>query len=541
MPRSTESTGDYAAAWAELLRRARRGMSWSGRERNCAWINTADGRFARVDALSGLDFADDGRALAVVDYDQDGDLDLWLRNRTAPRLRLMRNDTPRQPGDFLALRLRGSRTNRDGIGASVEVLLEGESDGEPAPRLVRSLRAGDLFLSQSSKWLHFGTRGAVDVREVRVDWPGRRREVFRGVTLGGRFLLEEGTGAARLWKPRRVREASALEPGSQSSDASSENPLTARIVLPVRVPFPMPEYRLTGPSAQQDGGLRSASALPGVRVLVLSSSSCGICRRHDALLREHEEDLARTGARVLMLSVDGALGLEAGVSESTATSAASSSTRIEAAIDAASLERIEVFLAVLFDRTPAPSVPQSFLVDAQGRLLAIYRGPVSIEVLSRDIVTLPSASEDDLHRRAPQFPGTWFTRPLPPWRAAEYLAHEIGKSSLEDSLHWLDAAHAAAEAESRQRIASEIVGRCRRIAREHRTRGDIEGAAFFLESALRYAPLSVEIHCEYGELLGAHGILPKAIEHFRAALRIDPADERAVQGLRRAQGLLRER
>ena len=72
------------------------GRSFSGRERNCCFLNTGYGqsagnRFADISALSGLDFPDDGRAVALVDWDQDGDVDLWVSNRNAPRLRLLRN------------------------------------------------------------------------------------------------------------------------------------------------------------------------------------------------------------------------------------------------------------------------------------------------------------------------------------------------------------------------------------------------------------------------------------------------------------------
>ena len=50
----------------------RDGRSWSGRERNCCFLNTADGKFSDISAVSGFDFIDDSRALAVGDWDGDG-------------------------------------------------------------------------------------------------------------------------------------------------------------------------------------------------------------------------------------------------------------------------------------------------------------------------------------------------------------------------------------------------------------------------------------------------------------------------------------
>jgi hypothetical protein len=84
----------YVAAWRATLQAMKSGDSISGHERNMAFLNrpAADvpggRRFTDVSAISGLDFDDDARGLALVDWDRDGDLDLWLRNRSAPSLRL---------------------------------------------------------------------------------------------------------------------------------------------------------------------------------------------------------------------------------------------------------------------------------------------------------------------------------------------------------------------------------------------------------------------------------------------------------------------
>ncbi|MCP4888112.1 MAG: hypothetical protein GY904_16060, partial [Planctomycetaceae bacterium] len=75
-------------AGRELGRMIVEGRSFSGNERNCVFLNTgeaaaAKGRFANVSAVSGLDFPDDARAVALVDWDHDGDEDLWISNRNA--------------------------------------------------------------------------------------------------------------------------------------------------------------------------------------------------------------------------------------------------------------------------------------------------------------------------------------------------------------------------------------------------------------------------------------------------------------------------
>ena len=103
---SADPSQSYLDSWGELAGLIRQGRSFSGKERNCCFLNTRDGHFADVSSATGLDHIDDGRTVALSDWDRDGDLDLWLANRTGPRLRFMRNELGK--GDrFVAFRLRG--------------------------------------------------------------------------------------------------------------------------------------------------------------------------------------------------------------------------------------------------------------------------------------------------------------------------------------------------------------------------------------------------------------------------------------------------
>ena len=155
--------------------------------------------FCDISALTGLDLPDDGRGIGRVDWDRDGDLDFLVSNRSAPRLRLLRNDLPAENG-FVALRLVGTKSNRDAIGARVSVHLDG---GKALP-LVKTLRAGDGFLSQSSKWLHFGLGGHGGAVTVEVRWPSGGVERFPGLASASFHLLREGQGQAELVQGGRV-------------------------------------------------------------------------------------------------------------------------------------------------------------------------------------------------------------------------------------------------------------------------------------------------------------------------------------------------
>ena len=171
--------------WSRLVQA---GGSHSGHERNRAFLNTTEGRFADVSAISGLDFADDARAVAPVDWDHDGDLDLWLSNRTGPQVRLLRNDAANGTSS-IALRLVGRSVNRDAIGSRVELFTAGSA----TPR-VRLLSAGNGFLAQGSKWVHFGLGDATEIDRVIVHWPGGEPETFDELRPDHRYRLVQGAG-----------------------------------------------------------------------------------------------------------------------------------------------------------------------------------------------------------------------------------------------------------------------------------------------------------------------------------------------------------
>ena len=181
---SGREDGEARRLFFELIKS---GRAFSGHERNCCFLNTGVARFANISAISGFDFPDDGRALALTDWDQDGDLDVWVGNRSGPQVRFLNNET-NNGHHYLAVRLEGRECNRDAIGARVEVVAKGGGRGErgerrgpnthlstfdPQPQtLIKTLRAGDSYLGQSTKWLHFGLGDVDEIDELVVVWPG---------------------------------------------------------------------------------------------------------------------------------------------------------------------------------------------------------------------------------------------------------------------------------------------------------------------------------------------------------------------------------
>ena len=130
-----------------------------------------------MSAIAGFDLPDDGRALAQVDWDDDGDLDCWISNRNGPQLRFLENRTNELSADrhFLKVHLVGVDSNRDAVGARVALFLRGDLDRP----LTRTVRAGDSFLSQSSKRLHFGLGDRSEIDRLEVTWPTGATQVVR--------------------------------------------------------------------------------------------------------------------------------------------------------------------------------------------------------------------------------------------------------------------------------------------------------------------------------------------------------------------------
>ena len=521
---------DYGTSWAAIMQLARSGNSWSGRERSCGYLNTRDGRFADVSFVSGLDSPADGRAFAAVDWDRDGDLDLWFRDRTAPRLRLLRNSSRRSGGggSFVALRLEGGSANRDAIGATAEIVPDGVTPTSGALRLRRSVRAGDLFLSQSSKWLHFGLAGvdaATNDWVADVVWPGGAKERFTGITSSGRFVLKQGAGEAiDAGVPEAIIDT--------SSNFTLTAPATtsARVVLPVRVPFPIPVS--TG----------AESAPVKARLLVLWSRNCAHCVKELLQLSVAAEMFRAQGVDILLLSVDAAD--RASSQEEAKQSLEWVRTRVPRLttgfVDAAALGLLRVFEHALLDVEVEASVPRTYLLDGEGGLLSMYRGAVSAKQLSADTKSLTSADSETRHHLATPFGGSWMTRPVPEADVAEFVARRLEERFPEEALRYFEAAFRGATGKRKDRLASDLVARCLRFAASHREARDPEAAAYFFDLALRIKPSSAPIHADFAALFATFGALEKAEEHFARALELDSALEAARRGLEAVRKLRAE-
>lgn len=211
----------YENGWNAINQFIREGYSWNGAEPNVFYIRSGD-RYRDASAESGLNFASDSRAFAITDFDGDGCLDIFVKSRLGPQLRVFQNRCG-QRRERVALRLIGTRSNRDAIGARVKL------DGQ-----TKWVTAGSAYLSQHTKTLYFGLKSK-SVESVEIDWPSGLRQRLIGLDAGAVYEITEGGEAIR------GLAFSAAQPIVPSSAPGDNAPRLHDTWL--QDPVPLPEKR----------------------------------------------------------------------------------------------------------------------------------------------------------------------------------------------------------------------------------------------------------------------------------------------------------
>ena len=152
--------------------------------------NLGKGRFKELTGEIGGPLLDkkSGRGAAFADYDNDGDIDVLVVNMNEPPS-LLRNDTA-SDNAWVSLRLHGTKSNRDGIGARVSLTAGGLQQ-------TREIRSGGSYLSHNDFRMHFGLGQAKEIVDVEVSWPSGLIETFPELSAGRYHALEEGQGDVR--------------------------------------------------------------------------------------------------------------------------------------------------------------------------------------------------------------------------------------------------------------------------------------------------------------------------------------------------------
>ena len=155
------------------------------------FLNQGGGTFRDVAGAAGGGFATPrvGRGLAAGDFDRDGDVDVLMTTNNGPAV-LFRNDQA-AGHKSLRLKLTGTRSNRDAIGAIVRIFHGGTSQ-------MRMVKSGSSYLSQSELPITFGVGGRDVVERVVIAWPSGATQEFKNVAAGREYGCVEGQQLAPL-------------------------------------------------------------------------------------------------------------------------------------------------------------------------------------------------------------------------------------------------------------------------------------------------------------------------------------------------------
>lgn len=159
----------------------------AGFQRNRLFRNNGDGTFVEVGFLENVDSIADGYVISKSDIDQDGDLDLILRNGDPgsadvnfPSVQVFKNQ---QSNHSIRLHLEASASNKDAIGSSVVL------------KTLYTTQYQQLIANngtaQSERVLHFGLGKAKMAKEVVITWPKGNKQVLRDLKPGVYFIKED--------------------------------------------------------------------------------------------------------------------------------------------------------------------------------------------------------------------------------------------------------------------------------------------------------------------------------------------------------------
>jgi tetratricopeptide (TPR) repeat protein/peroxiredoxin len=523
-PDQARPAREYEQGWNALNELLRADGTWSGYERNVFYANNRDGTFSDVSGAVGMDFLEDGRAFALADFDHDGRLEVFLKNRNGPQVRILKNVMKELPPS-IAFRLKGSgKSNRDAIGTAVTVeTISG--------RQTRMLQAGSGFLSQHSKEVFFGLGEAKGPLSAEIRWPSGLVQVLHELRTNHRVWVEEGIEPTRMepfkasppgLKPTSFgasggtaeaapsREGghhiSSREPGSPTAQTTEQLPSIVETWL--LAPVAAPDFSLS----DLNGQTRTLAALRGKPVLLnCSVARSPTCRQDLEVFNRLHDRWHGQGLQLLAVNVDDSGDSESG--RSLAREPRLSFPLVRATDDVAGTYNI--LYRYLFDRHRDLGLPTSFLINSAGEIVKVYQGPINAEHVEQDFQHIPQTATAQMAKALP-FPGVI----ADPEFRRNYLS--IGSAFFQRG--YLDAAAAsfqlalrddASSAEALYGLGSVYLDQQKTVE----ARESFERATKLPASYRETLPNTWN---NLGLLAIREGRTPEAISYFQEALRLSP-------------------
>jgi tetratricopeptide (TPR) repeat protein len=360
----------YERGWNAINELVRSDNTWHGYARNVMLINNGNGTFAEVSGPAGLDFLEDSRSFALADIDHDGRLEVILKNRNAPQIRILRN-VMKDIGNSISFRLRGVKSNRDAIGAAITI-------EAGSLRQTKYLQAGTGFLAQHAKELFFGVGKYEGSIRATVLWPSGVTQTFDTVPVNRRIELVEGSSSIKATALTISPHVfNRLEPHTDLDLLPSE--VETWLIEPLKAPdFSIPDLA---------GNPQKLSSLMGTSTLLYFWANTAP-RCHDQLvtLRNDYQGFANKGVRVVAVNVDDS-------ANSQKAQAFSNQHQFPFSMLFATDEVAGIYNLIyrhLFDRRRELPIPAAFLLDRDGMIVKVYQGAVNSRQILNDIVSIPT-------------------------------------------------------------------------------------------------------------------------------------------------------
>ncbi len=400
---------DYRRAWASMQQIVMdEGASYNGWERNTAFHNVDGQRLIDASSTTGFDTLDDFHSVALADWDDDGREDAIVRSRTAPRLRFYRNQLATE-NHFVAITLVGTKVHHEAFGSRVALTVGGKL-------LQKTLHAGEGYLAQSSRRLHFGLGNAKRIEKLEVHWPDGSVDSFRDLAADQRYEIMQGSAVSRVVEPRKLATFAELDPAPLAPSPAR----VERFVLVEKLPLrELALPRFEGPSSRI-GALAGSTPL---LVLWSVEDPNSLALLEALALRLPELDAA--GVRLALLTLDDGPKLaaarrwlqERGI------------LHLAGPADGGWTQRLQLFYLEVLGNTSRALLPQSLLLDTAGQWVIGYDGLVAVDTLLVDAALLSTVDA-----RAPQtgklMGGRWVLKAARDWQLLIDVSRDLGAAEL---------------------------------------------------------------------------------------------------------------
>ena len=493
------SSKEYEDAWNAVNEFIRSDYTWSGYQRNNLFLNNRNGSFAEASGILGLDCIEDSRSFALLDLDHDGRLEVALKNRNAPQIKIFHNQL-NPLGPAITFSLKGTKSNRDAIGALIELQT---AEG----RQRNTVRAGSGFLAQNTKTLCFGLGSTREPVRAIVHWPSGTVQAFENLPLDHHISIKEGLDTHTA-VPFNTSEP-YQDVTSSPIDQGLFSPFETWLVDPILAPdFTLPDMR------GKKYSLRDFRGHP--LMLVFWSKDCSESPKYLASLEAIWPSWKQHGLQLLAVQVNSAD--VAPLSAQTATHRTFQFPTLNA--DDSTTNIYSIFHRYLFERRLDMTLPTTFLLNADGEVVKVYSGIVDPSGILSDVASSPRTRDERLRRALP-FAGHYFGAGF------HHNYFTYGVAFLQYG--YLDQALTSFQEAVTRNPA--YAAAYYNIGLIYLNKSQFNQARQYLEKTVELDPSNVDAWNNLGVVYGQQGDYVRALDDFLHAVQLQPANLLAVQNL----------